>query len=94
MSDTYRLTVEVPAVVKQDLPDAEARVKRFLAMELYKQGNCSLGWAANAAGMNREDFADFLIGTGVEILEPTLEETLAEIADMREARHKEAQVGV
>jgi predicted HTH domain antitoxin len=60
MSDTYQLTIALPKDVQRELPNAETRVKQLLAMDLYKKGGCSMGWAAMVAGMSLLDF-EFLL---------------------------------
>jgi hypothetical protein len=51
MSGTYRLTIELPAVVKNLLPNLEQEAKRLIAAKLYLDESVSVGRAAEIAGM-------------------------------------------
>jgi predicted HTH domain antitoxin len=78
MSDTYRLTIELPQTVKALLPDAEQEAKRLIAMKLYQNGGVSVAWAALVAGMDRLAFASLLADYKIPIRQSTAEEVMAD----------------
>jgi predicted HTH domain antitoxin len=78
MSDTYRLTIELPQTVKTLLPDAEQEAKRLIAMKIYQNGDVSVAWAARVAGMDRFAFASLLADYNIPIRQSTAEELMAD----------------
>ena len=68
------LTLEVP----DSLEDREDTI-RFLAAKLYESGKLSLGQAAQMAGMKKWDFAEIVGNYGVDYIQYTYEDVIADV---------------
>jgi predicted HTH domain antitoxin len=86
MSDTYQLTIELPAVVKGLLPNPEQETKRLIAAKLYLDESVSIGKAAEIAGMGRIAFETWLSSMQIPISLLTFEEVMADAEKIRELR--------
>ena len=69
------LTLEVPASLEHDREDT----LRFLAAKLYESGRLTLGQAAQIAGMKKWDFAEILSNYGVDYIQYTFEDVMADV---------------
>jgi len=69
------LTLEVPA----SLEHAREDTLRFLAAKLYESGRLTLGQAAQIAGMKKWDFAEILSNYGVDYIQYTFEDVMADV---------------
>lgn len=69
------LTIEVPASLERDREDTI----RFLAAKLYESGKLTLGQAAQMAGMNKWDFAEILSNYGVNYIQYTFDDVIADV---------------
>lgn len=69
------LTLEVPASLEHDREDTV----RFLAAKLYESGKLTLGQAAQMAGMKKWDFAEILSNYGVDYIQYTFEDVIADV---------------
>ncbi|WP_353127556.1 UPF0175 family protein [Parapedobacter pyrenivorans] len=74
------LTLEVPASLEKDREDTV----RFLAAKLYESGKLSLGQAAQMAGMKKWDFAEILGDYGVDYIQYTYEDVVADVERISE----------
>ncbi|HWK57574.1 MAG TPA: UPF0175 family protein [Parapedobacter sp.] len=69
------LTLEVPASLERDKEDTV----RFLAAKLYESGKLTLGQAAQMAGMKKWDFAEILSNYGVNYIQYTFDDVIADV---------------
>ncbi len=69
------LTIEVPASLERDREDTI----RFLAAKLYESGKLTLGQAAQMAGMKKWDFAEILSNYGVNYIQYTFDDVIADV---------------
>ena len=69
------LTLEVPASLENDREDT----LRFLAAKLYESGKLTLGHAAQMAGMKKWDFAEILSNYGVNYIQYTFDDVIADV---------------
>jgi predicted HTH domain antitoxin len=88
---TEKITFDVPedvlASLKIGVKGLELDMRRFLALQYFKNKRLSMGKAAKLAGMNRFDFMDFLAGEGIilfEYDESTVKEELNGIKRLKE----------
>ena len=70
---TEKITFDVPedvlASLKIGVKGLELDMRRFLALQYFKNKRLSIGKAAKLAGMNRFDFMDFLADEGIILFE-------------------------
>ena len=70
---TEKITFDVPedvlASLKIGVKGLELDMRRFLALQYFKNKRLSMGKAAKLAGMNRFDFMDFLADEGIILFE-------------------------
>jgi predicted HTH domain antitoxin len=83
MSGTYQLTIELPAVVKNLLPNPEQETKRLIATKLYLDESVSIGKAAEIAGMGRVAFETWLSSRQIPISLLALEDVMADAEKIR-----------
>jgi predicted HTH domain antitoxin len=83
MSDTYQLTIELPAIVKSLLPNPEREAKRLIATKLYLDESVSIGKAAEIAGMDRVAFETYLSARQIPISLLTFEDVMADVEKIR-----------
>ncbi|MFB2119880.1 UPF0175 family protein [Parapedobacter sp. 2B3] len=69
------LTLEVPESLQKNRDDTV----RFLAAKLYESGKLTLGQAAQMAGMKKWDFAEILSDYGVDYIQYTYEDVVADV---------------
>lgn len=69
------LTLEVPVSLERNREDTV----RFLAAKLYESGKLTLGQAAQVAGMKKWDFAEMLSDYGVDYIQYTFEDVIADV---------------
>jgi predicted HTH domain antitoxin len=88
---TEKITFDVPedvlASLKIGVKGLELDMRRFLALQYFKNKRLSMGKAAKLAGMNRFDFMDFLADEGIilfEYDESTVKEELNGIKRLKE----------
>ena len=59
-----QIAINIPKAVlydtKMNVKDAEIFIRRVVAVEYYKTQGVSIGYCAEIAGMNEEDFIKFL----------------------------------
>lgn len=60
----YQIAIQIPNEVlydtKQSKEEAAANARKVVALDYYVNGGVSLGYCAEIAGMNKEDFIRFL----------------------------------
>jgi predicted HTH domain antitoxin len=83
MSDTYQVTIELPAIVKSLLPNPEQETKRLIAAKLYLDESVSIGKAAEIAGMGRIAFETYLSSRQIPISLLTFEDVMADAEKIR-----------
>jgi len=88
---TEKITFDVPedvlASLKIGVKGLELDMRRFLALQYFKNKRLSMGKAAKLAGMNRFDFMDFLASEGIilfEYDESAVQEELSGIKRLKE----------
>jgi predicted HTH domain antitoxin len=86
MSDTYQLTIELPAVVKGLLPNPEQEAKRLIAAKLYLDESVSIGKAAEIAGTGRVAFETWLSSMKIPISLLSFEEVMADAEKIHKLR--------
>jgi predicted HTH domain antitoxin len=86
MSDTYQLTIELPSIVKNLLPNTEQEAKQLIATKLYLEESVSIGKAAEIAGMGRVAFETYLSSKKIPISLLTLEDVLMDAEKIRKLR--------
>jgi predicted HTH domain antitoxin len=86
MSNTYQLTIELPAVVKNLLPDPEQETKRLIATKLYLDKSVSIGKAAEIAGIDKVAFETWLSSRQIPISLLTLEDVMTDAEKIRKLR--------
>jgi predicted HTH domain antitoxin len=86
MSETYQLTIELPAVVKSLLSNPEQEAKRLIATKFYLDESVSIGKAAEIAGMGRVAFETYLSSKQIPISLLTLEDVIADAEKIRKLR--------
>lgn len=67
-----------------DIPDLSAYARKATALQLYKDGQGSLGYCAQFAGMSEFDFIDFLSENNI----PSLRESKDELLEDFKNAHK------
>ena len=75
----FNVPEDVLASLKEGVKGLEVDMRRFLALQYFKDNRLSMGKAAKLAGMNRFDFMDFLASEGVVLFdydESTMQEEL------------------
>jgi len=75
----FNVPEDVLASLKEGVKGLEVDMRRFLALQYFKDKRLSMGKAAKLAGMNRFDFMDFLASEGVVLFdydESTMQEEL------------------
>ncbi|MDR1786879.1 MAG: UPF0175 family protein [Treponema sp.] len=75
------------------IPNLEQELRRSLAVGLYLTEKCSIGLAAQIAGMNRLDFDVFLGKYEIPISLLTYEDVMADVAKI-ETHRREVQSAV
>jgi predicted HTH domain antitoxin len=70
------ITLEVPDFLEENHSDTV----RFLAAKLYESGKLSLGQAAEMAGLTKQTFADILADYGVNYINYSFEDVMADVA--------------
>jgi predicted HTH domain antitoxin len=70
------LTLNVPDFLEENHGDTV----RFLAAKLYESGKLSLGQAAEMASLTKTDFADILSNYGVNYINYSFEDVMADVA--------------
>jgi predicted HTH domain antitoxin len=70
------ITLEVPDFLEENHSDTV----RFLAAKLYESGKLSLGQAADMAGLTKQTFADILADYGVNYINYSFEDVMADVA--------------
>lgn len=70
------ITLQVPDFLEKDHNDTV----RFLAAKLYESGKLSLGQAAEMAGLTKPDFAEILINYGIDYINYSFEDVMADVA--------------
>jgi len=90
---TEKITFNVPedllASLKIGVKGLELDMRRFLALQYFKDKRLSMGKAAKLAGMNRFDFMDFLVKEGVVLFdydESAVKEELEGVEKLKELR--------
>ena len=89
-----QITLDVPREILLDLRINESLftnyVKSFVAMDLYKNKNVSLGYCAQMAGVPKEDFIRLLGMNNITIFDFDDEEEFLEDADnaLRYSKYK------
>jgi len=80
-----QITLNVPQEILFDLRTTESSfsnyAKSFIAMDLYKNKNVSLGYCAQMAELTKEDFVKLLGINGISIFEFDGEKEFLEEAD-------------
>jgi predicted HTH domain antitoxin len=92
MSGTYQLTIELPAVVKNLLPNLEQEAKRLIATKLYLDESVSVGKAAEIAGMGRVAFETYLSSRQIPLSLLTFEDVMADAEKIRNLRAAKKRV--
>jgi predicted HTH domain antitoxin len=70
------LTLQVPDFLEENHNDTV----RFLAAKLYESGKLSLGQAAEMAELNKQQFAAILPHYGVNYINYSFEDVMADVA--------------
>ena len=70
------MTIQVPDFLEENHGDTV----RFLAAKLYESGKLSLGQAAEMAGLSKVEFADILANYGVNYINYSFEDVMADVA--------------
>ena len=70
------ITLQVPDFLEENHNDTV----RFLAAKLYESGKLSLGQAAEMAGLTKPEFADILAEYGVNYINYSFEDVMADVA--------------
>jgi predicted HTH domain antitoxin len=86
MSDTYQLTIELPALVKSLLPNPEQEAKRLIAAKLHLDESVTIGKAAEIAGMGRVAFETYLSSRQIPISLLSFEDVMADAKKIRKLR--------
>jgi len=83
----FNVPEDVLASLKVGIKCLEFDMRRFLALQYFKNKRLSMGKAAKLAGMNRFDFMDFLVSEGVVLFdydESAVKEELDGVKRLRE----------
>ena len=64
---TFNVSEDVLASLKVGVKGLEFDMRRYLALQYFKDKRLSMGKAAKLAGMNRFEFMDFLASEGIVI---------------------------
>jgi predicted HTH domain antitoxin len=70
------ITLEVPDFLEENHSDTVC----FLAAKLYESGKLSLGQAADMASLTKQTFADILADYGVNYINYSFEDVMADVA--------------
>jgi predicted HTH domain antitoxin len=70
------ITLQVPDALEKEHDETV----RLIAAKLYEAGKLSLGQAAEMCGMDKRDFPAVLAGFGVNYIQYTYEDVVADVA--------------
>lgn len=66
-----------------DIPDLSAYARKATALQLYKDGQGSLGYCAQFAGMSEFEFIDYLSENNIPAVDESLEDLLEDLKNVQ-----------